>query len=249
MVPFAFEDSLVRVRLDENGNPWFVAKDVCRVLELGNPRSSLALLEDDEKGVHTVDTLGGPQEMAIVSESGLYALIFRSRKPRARRIRKWVTSEVLPALRKTGGYAMPGSREAAVPAWLPLPPEALALRPNMRERLWNDAMQAARLDNTGTEAAVAWFAELCRMMIARTEFKDKWRLVYEFMDERLLETRGHSERLDRIYAALRDWWKERSPGVPLPGVIDLSRALRESFRAAKSNVTVFRDCLLLPENN
>ncbi|MBU1040258.1 MAG: Bro-N domain-containing protein [Proteobacteria bacterium] len=105
LLPFAFEDSLVRVRADADGEPWFVAKDVCNVLGLENPRTSTALLDDDEKGVHTMDTLGGPQEMSTVSESGLYSLVFRSRKPEAKRFRKWVTAEVLPSLRKTGSYA------------------------------------------------------------------------------------------------------------------------------------------------
>lgn len=72
-----------------NGDPWFVAKDVCECLELGNPRSSLALLDEDEKGVHSVDTPGGKQEMTIVSEPGLYSLILRSRKPEAKAFKRW----------------------------------------------------------------------------------------------------------------------------------------------------------------
>lgn len=92
--------------------PWFVAKDVCEVLGLGNSHSSLALLDDDEKGVHSMDTLGGKQEMAIVSESGLYSLILRSRKPEAKPFRRWLTHDVIPSIRKTGGYGTPAlSRE------------------------------------------------------------------------------------------------------------------------------------------
>lgn len=112
--PFCFGDNLVRVIEDENGDPWFVAKDVCKILELGNPRSSVALLDDDEKGVHTIDTPGGRQEMSIISESGLYALVFRSRKPEAKSFSKWVRSEVLPAIRKTGRYEMPGARSSVL---------------------------------------------------------------------------------------------------------------------------------------
>lgn len=87
-----------------NGEPWFVATDVAVTLGLGNPRSSLALLDDDERGVHSVDTLGGAQSVTTVSESGLYSMILRSRKPEARAFKRWVTHEVLPAIRKTGGY-------------------------------------------------------------------------------------------------------------------------------------------------
>lgn len=87
-----------------DGEPWFVANDVCRVLDLVNPRKALADLDDDEKGVTTGDTPGGRQEMATVNEPGLYQLIFRSRKPEARAFRRWISHEVLPAIRKYGRY-------------------------------------------------------------------------------------------------------------------------------------------------
>ena len=94
----------VRAVRDENGEPMFVAKDVCAVLELKNPRSTLALLDEDEKGVHIVDTPGGEQQMTIVTEPGFYKLVMRSRKPEAKAFQRWVTHEVLPALRRDGGY-------------------------------------------------------------------------------------------------------------------------------------------------
>lgn len=93
----------------QSGEPWFVAKDVCDCLELGNPRTSVALLDDDEKGVHTMDTPGGKQEMSIISEAGLYSLILRSRKPEAKAFKRWVTHDILPSIRKTGGYSAPSS--------------------------------------------------------------------------------------------------------------------------------------------
>lgn len=111
-----FENSefgAVRV-VDVNGEPWFVAKDVCECLELGNPRTSIALLDEDEKGVHTMDTPGGAQEMSIVSEAGLYSLILRSRKPEAKAFKRWITHEVLPAIRKHGGYLTPAKLEEAL---------------------------------------------------------------------------------------------------------------------------------------
>ena len=94
--PFAFEENLVRVHTDENGEPWFVAKDVCRVLDISDHHQAVGNLEDDEGGRYTIPTPSGDQQMLTVSESGLYALIFRSRKPEARRLLKWVTSEVSP---------------------------------------------------------------------------------------------------------------------------------------------------------
>ena len=85
---------------DDQGEPWFVAKDVCDILGLGNMHSSLAALDEDERGLHTMDTPSGNQEMTIISEPGLYSLILRSRKPEAKAFKRWVTSEVLPSIRK-----------------------------------------------------------------------------------------------------------------------------------------------------
>lgn len=89
----------------QGDDPWFVAKDVCDCLDLSNNRGAIASLDDDEKGVSITDTLGGQQEMSIISEADLYSLILRSRKPEAKAFKRWVTHEVLPSIRKTGGYS------------------------------------------------------------------------------------------------------------------------------------------------
>lgn len=87
--------------------PWFVALDICSALGYANSRKAVAdHLDDDEKGVTTSDTLGGKQSLTIINESGLYALVLRSRKPEARKFAKWVTGEVLPSIRKTGRYSV-----------------------------------------------------------------------------------------------------------------------------------------------
>lgn len=105
IIPFIFDTLPVRAVL-RDGEPWFVAADVCAVLEISNSRDALSRLADDEKGVGNADTPGGVQQVGIVNESGLYALIFTSRKPEAQRFRRWVTGEVLPSIRKTGGYRL-----------------------------------------------------------------------------------------------------------------------------------------------
>jgi len=91
----------------EGEDPWFTASDVCKALGLSNVSHAVSKLDEDEKGITTNDTLGGRQKMLIVSESGLYHLVFMSRKAEAKAFRKWVTSEVLPAIRKYGQYAAP----------------------------------------------------------------------------------------------------------------------------------------------
>lgn len=87
-----------------DGEPWFVAADVCKALELGNPSMTVDRLDADEKGISSIDTLGGKQRMAIINEPGLYSVILRSRKPEAKAFKRWITHEVIPAIRKYGGY-------------------------------------------------------------------------------------------------------------------------------------------------
>lgn len=95
----------VRV-VDQNGDPWFTAKDVCDCLEIGRQQDSTRYLDDDEKGECLVNTPSGEQKMVIISESGLYSLILRSRKPEAKAFKRWVTHDILPSIRKTGGYGV-----------------------------------------------------------------------------------------------------------------------------------------------
>lgn len=100
---FDYEGNQVRT-IQKDGEPWFVLKDVCAVLKMRNSRMVADRLDDDEKGVSQTDTLGGAQEMTVINESGLYHVILRSDKPEAKPFRRWVTSEVLPSIRRTGGY-------------------------------------------------------------------------------------------------------------------------------------------------
>lgn len=102
---FGFNNSEVRV-VEINGEFWFVGKDICNILEISNNRDALSRLDDDEKGVANVDTFGGNQNLTVINESGLYSLVLTSRKPEAKRFKKWITSEVLPTLRKTGTYTI-----------------------------------------------------------------------------------------------------------------------------------------------
>lgn len=112
LAPFDFEGRQVRIITDAQGEPWFVAADVLSTISLD--RKALERLDDDEKGVNSIHTPGGVQEMTTVNEPGLYALVLGSRKAEAKRFKRWVTHEVLPAIRKTGSYAVPAI--AALPA-------------------------------------------------------------------------------------------------------------------------------------
>lgn len=88
--------------------PWFVGKDVADILGYTNSRKAISdHVDDEDKGVTKCDTLGGKQDLTIINESGLYSLILSSKLPTAKKFKRWVTSEVLPAIRKTGGYQIP----------------------------------------------------------------------------------------------------------------------------------------------
>lgn len=116
---FKFGDSEIRV-INRCGEPWFVAKDVCDALTLTNSRKALTALDDDEKGVTLSYTLGGEQNLSIVSESGMYTLVLRCRDAVNKgsvphKFRKWVTAEVLPSIRKTGSYGNTPKAKKALP--------------------------------------------------------------------------------------------------------------------------------------
>ena len=104
---FNFNQNRTPIRVQViNNEPWFVSKDVCDILEISNNRDAVSRLDDDEKATSVLPTQFGAKEMWLINESGLYALIFQSRKPEAKAFRKWVTSEVLPAIRKKGYYGV-----------------------------------------------------------------------------------------------------------------------------------------------
>lgn len=210
LVPFAFGENLVRSMLDEAGDPWFVAKDVCRVLEIEKYRDAVARLDEDERGSVLVDTLGGPQQMATISESGLYSLVFRSRKPEARAFSKWVRAEVLPTLRRTGTYTMPNAAPRSGRYAMPDIPEMYGLKPGLRQRVWQDALQTARLDDAGSEAAVAWFKQLCRMMTAgyvpSGGAEEETRRIVQFAEEKCRTDEHGRVNATKLYDAFTSWW-------------------------------------------
>lgn len=115
---FNFENNQVRTLLI-NDEPWFVGKDVAEILGYSKARNAISthVDDDDKKGAPIQGDLGGTQEMTVINESGVYALVFGSKLPSAKKFKHWVTSEVLPTLRKTGGYTMPKTYLEALKAF------------------------------------------------------------------------------------------------------------------------------------
>ena len=121
IIPFSFEDRAVRVHV-LNGEPWFVAVDLCAILELANVSQAIARLDEDEATLISNESGGN---MNIVSESGMYSLVLGSRKPDARRFKKWVTADLLPTLRRTGSYILADRAQPLVSADID-PPRIMA---------------------------------------------------------------------------------------------------------------------------
>ena len=102
---FDFKGASLRTLTDEAGEPWFVLKDCMSILDLGNPTETVKMFDEDEfSTTEVIDSIGRRQQAYIISEPGLYRLVMRSRKPEAKEFQRWVTHEVLPQIRKTGGY-------------------------------------------------------------------------------------------------------------------------------------------------
>ena len=130
--------------LSLNGEPWFVAADVCKALGIANSRDAVSRLDGDEKGVALTDTPGGAQDVVTVNEPGLYTLVLSSRKPEAKTFKRWVTHEVIPAIRKNGGYI--AGQESMTPE------ELMAKALTVAQRTL--AEREARISQLSTQAAI-----------------------------------------------------------------------------------------------
>ena len=161
IIPFQFEAHAVRVQVDGAGLPWFNASDVCDSLEMGNPSQAIKshVDADDLQKLEVIDNLGRTQRANHVNESGLYALILGSTKDAAKRFKRWVTNEVLPAIRKTGGYstttmaALPAPTHDRVTAIL-LIGEAVAKVPGVKTGIAMAATLTCIQENTGLTTEV-----------------------------------------------------------------------------------------------
>lgn len=151
LIPFDFNSHEVRV-IERDGWVWFVASDVSRVLDYSEPAAMTRHLDEDEKGLSIVQTPGGEQSVIVINESGLYSAVLRSRKAEAKRFKKWVTAEVLPAIRQHGRYEAPAApvtqdnmtdiaRASAIAGALDAAARAFGFDDNMRLLSVNQAVQ------------------------------------------------------------------------------------------------------------
>ena len=209
---FEFEQLAVRVS-DRDGAPWFVLVDVCRALGLENSRNVTARLDEDERDdVHTMDAIGRNQNTTIISESGLYSLILTSRKPAAKRFKKRVTAEVLPAIRRTGRYDLVPVVDTPDPGPAP---QADLLDPigHERARVWVEMIRVAKQLGGVGAARDLWtksplpplrgFAETAGRGIAGFLDGD----IATFLDCQVKPLRGGHVQASALYGAYADWTK------------------------------------------
>lgn len=171
-----------RVRVVEcEGEPWFVAKDVCECLELTDVSKTISLLDDDEKGTNSIRTPGGEQQMLVVSEPGLYSLILRSRKPEAKAFKRWIIHEVVPSIRKRGLYAT----EAVMDRILDDPDFGISLLQQYKfEREQRKLVEAQRDEAVRTKAEIGSRREATAMNTASRLSKENGHLRDEIGDSR-----------------------------------------------------------------
>lgn len=237
LIPFDFEGSAVRVVM-KGDDPWFVARDVCAVLEIEFHRDAIARLDDDERGSVVVDTLGGRQEMGAVNESGLYTLIFTSRKPEAKKFRRWVTGTMLPTLRRQGSFALPGRETAA--ALPPFPCEE-----------WGPAIAAVREARRvrGRRAAqIAWtqwgLPEPWKTALGAAGDDEQTKNIEMFVEDRIARAPGQLCRAADMMLAVRDWAKANGVEPPNPTVFG-KRLRAMGFESVKRSVICYRDIRLV----
>ena len=241
----------VRVFTDENGEPWFVAADVCRVLDIKNPSDTInKRLDSDERGIEIIYTPSGDQEMLVVNESGLYNLIFRSTKPEAKKFRKWVTEEVLPSIRKTGSYSITKTNmDIAIYSDDPLE-RGKAIVAMLEEERAKQALIEARADKAEEAKAIAEKkAEDLTEAFSRSIVSDNDKLYSTFIKELKMTTPCASSILKELkifgknghLSDYGDWFKVKVSDNGFPArfvtpvgqmmLVNLFNANRDKMRA------------------
>ena len=245
----------VRAFADENGEPWFVASDVARVLGYDHTPHATRLLDDDEADVHKVDSrsvngVEQAREVSIINESGLYHLVLMSKKPEAKKFRKWVTEEVLPSIRKTGSYSITKTNmDIAIYSDDPLE-RGKAIVAMLEEERAKQALIEARADKAEEAKAIAEKkAEDLTEAFSRSIVSDKDKLYSTFIKELKMTTPCASAILKELkvfgknghLSDYGDWFKVKVSDNGFPArfvtpvvqmmLVNLFNANRDKMRA------------------
>jgi anti-repressor protein len=216
-----------------DGEPMFVARDICDILELGDTSKAVERLSPSMKGTNTVRTPGGNQEMLTITEAGVYKLVFTSRKPEAERFTDWLASEVLPAIRKHGMYATPQTIEAMLDDPDTMIKTLQVLKEERQKRL---LLEAEKVQN----APLVAFAETCCA-------SEDSLLIREVA--KLASKHGVVIGEKRLYIKLREWRMIR-PGCTEPYQEYIDRGYFEVVQNVKetsSGTMLFRTTRVTPK--
>lgn len=186
---FSFDGQRVRMSIDEGGDPWWVAEDVCKCLGIARGRDAVRNLDSDEKGAVLTRTLGGPQQMIAVNEAGLYRLIFQSRKPEAQAFKRWIAHDVLPALRRKGFYKVEGGLSGDQ-----------GRSAGARDHDLNDGFEAPSFENSPLDLSASEWIQLIRLTV---QLKGKKVAATLLSRSPLPSIEGDEEAADELSGDLR----------------------------------------------
>ena len=214
---FNYNNNEIRV-IERDGEPWFVAKDVCDVLELTNITEALRGLDDDELSSVMLKSGGQNREMRLINEAGLYALIFKSVKPEAKIFSKWVRSEVLPTLRRTGNYAI-NKEQSALPSGALEGAKLIFETAGIKGNQLTLAMDKVYKSYTGRSALAAGEIQLeaptKRQLLTPTEIGKQFGLKARQIND-ILAGRGFQYKIN-------DNWEPLKPGMKYAVMLDTNK--------------------------
>ena len=220
---FDFEEYAVRIIM-QDGEPWWVAKDVCNVLELTNPSMALVNLDDDERAKFN---LGRQGEANIISESGLYSLIIRSDKPEAKKFRRWITHEVIPSIRKTGKYELEKQQIPRIGRGIIAAAKEILKSAGIKGNQYTLALDRLYKHYTGESALATMGIELeapdAKQILTPTEIgkelNESARAVNKYLEAMGYQTKiagkWEATKAGDAYAVMLDTNKRRSDGTPV----------------------------------
>ena len=229
---FVFGNKQVRV-LEKNNEPWFVAKDVCDVLEIKNNRDAVNRLDEDEKDVASTDTLGGSQSLTVINEPGLYTLILGSRKVEAKAFKRWVTHEVIPSIRKHGAYMTPETIQKVLTDPDTIIQLATNLKEEMAKRMAAEALierqkpQVLFAEAVQTSDTSILIGQLAKLITQNGVPIGQNRLFAWLRDEGYLGKKGAHYNEPTQYAVERGWFEvtERTLNNP-DGSVRITRTTK-----------------------
>ena len=204
----------------KDGDPLFVAADVCRALEISKYRDAVSRLDEDERGSFEVDTPGGTQKMTAVTESGLYSLVLGSRKPEAKAFKRWITHDVLPTIRQTGGYV--SNEQQFVNTYLPFADantkalfgQTLAQLRAANEQLEQQKPKVLFADAVSAAHTSILVGELAKLLKQNGVDIGQHRL-FQYLRENgyLIKRRGSDYNMPTQYAMERGWFEIKETAI------------------------------------